>query len=231
VDAPHALQAHYDAILAGSIDAIRAGDVELDPHLQAGADARRGLTVIARPDAALTARLDGVLDILETIAPGQYRQPGADLHVTVLALSTACEDYHAELARLPDYRAAVRAALAGMPAFDIEFRGLSASRSAVLAQGFPLDGTLGLVRERLRAQLRARGLDTSLDSRYTIVAAHATLLRFVRPLPDPARLGDALMALRTTPLGTLRVDSVDLVRNDWTMSSRTLQKIEAFALA
>jgi len=48
----------------------------------------------------------------------------------------------------------VQAALAGMPGFEIEFRGLTASRGAVLAQGFPRDAT------RPRAQLRARALPT-----------------------------------------------------------------------
>jgi len=230
MDAPGSLQAHYDAMLARSIDAIRAGDLELDSHLLAGADPRRGLTLIARPDAALAVRLAAVLDMLETIAPGQYRHPQSDLHITILALFTACEDYHAELARLPDYRAAAHAALAGMPAFDIELRGITASSGAVLAQGFPGDGTLTLARERLRAQLRARGLDASLDGRYKLVTAHVTLLRFVRPLPDPARFVDALKALRTKPLGTLRVHGVDLVQNDWTMRSETLRRIETFAL-
>jgi 2'-5' RNA ligase len=235
MDAPHALQAHYDAILARSIDAIRKNqldlDLKLDARLAAGPDTRRGLSVIARPNDALAARLAGVLDRLEAVAPGQYRHPRADLHVTILALFTVCEDYHAELARLPEYRAAVQAALAGLPAFEIEFRGLTSSRGAVLAQGFPLDATLARARARLRAQLRTRALDASLDGRYTLVTAHATLLRFVRPLADAARFADTLAALRTEPLGTLRVDRVELVRNDWTMSSGTLQRIDTFALA
>lgn len=71
----------------------------------------------------------------------------------------------------------MQAALAGMPGFEIEFRGLTASRGAVRAQGFPRDAT------RPRAQLRARFADT-------------------------------LKALRTVPLGTLRVDRVELVQND-----------------
>jgi 2'-5' RNA ligase len=227
---PHPLHAHYDAIWDRSFAAIRAGDVDCDPRLALGPDPRRGLTVIARPDVSLAARFERLLDGLCAIEPGQYRHPRADLHVTALSLFTVCEDYHAQLARCDDYRAAVREAVAGMPAFDIELRGITASRGAVLAQGFPGDGTLDALRERLRAQLRTRGLDASLDQRYKLVTAHATLLRFVRPLTQPARFADALAGLRDAPLGTMRVASLELALNDWYMSSGTLRHIETFGL-
>lgn len=227
---PHPLQDHYDAIWNRSIDAIRAGDIECDAGLARGPDPRRGLTVIARPEAPLAAGFERLLDRLCAIEPGQYRHPLADMHVTVLSLFTVCADYHGQLARCEDYRAAVRAALAGMPAFEIEFRGLTASRGAVLAQGFTCDGTLDTLRERLRAQLRARGLDASLDQRYKLVTAHSTLLRFVQPLAQPAHFADTLAALRETPLGTLRVQRLELVLNDWYMSSGPLRHIETFAL-
>lgn len=77
MDASHALQAHYDAILASSSDAIRKNQLDLDPNLNldprlpTDQDTRRGLTVIARPDDALAARLTDVLDRLEPVAPGQ----------------------------------------------------------------------------------------------------------------------------------------------------------------
>lgn len=227
---PHPLQAHYDAIWARSAGAIRAGEIECDPRLASGPDPRRGLTVIARPDAVLAARFEALLDTLGAIDAQQYRHPLADMHVTVLSLFTVCEDYHAQLARCEDYRAAVRDAVVGVPPFEIEFRGLTASRGAVLAQGFPRDGTLDALRERLRAALRARGLDASLDARYKLVTAHATLLRFTRPLAQPARFAEVLAALRGAALGSMRVERVELALNDWYMSSGTLRHIETCEL-
>ena len=227
----HPLQARYDAIWDASSEALRAGQIDCDPRLAAGPDPRRGLTVIARPDRLLADRFGRLLDRLGAIEPHQYRHPLADMHVTILSLFTVCEDYHGQLARREDYRAAVREAVRGAPAFDIEFRGLTASRGAVLAQGFPRDGALDALRERLRAQLCARGLDAALDARYKLVTAHATLLRFMRPLGDPARFAAALADLRDAPLGTMRVEQVELALNDWYMSSGSLQNIESFGLA
>lgn len=225
-----ALQAHYDAMWARAWPAVAAGDVDCDLRLAAGPDPRRGMTVIARPDAALAARFDALLDRLLEAAPGQYRHPRADMHMTVLSLFTVTENYAPQLARLDDWRAAVRAALAGVAPFAVDFRGITISRGAVLAQGFPRDGTLETLRERLRTELRARGLDGALDQRYRLVTAHSTLLRFVAPPADPARLAAALLAERDVDLGTLRVGALELVVNDWYMSSGVLRRVDMLAL-
>jgi hypothetical protein len=57
-----------------------------------------------------------------------------------------------------------------------------------------------------------------------------TVLRFVTPPADPARLAAALAALRNAPLGTMTVDTLELVVNDWYMSSAAVEPIERFAL-
>lgn len=226
----HPLQFHYDAIWDRAGAAIRCGDIDCDTRLANGPDPRRGLTVIARPGGPLAARFSALLADLGAIEPGQYPHPAPDLHVTVLSLFMVGDDWRPQVERLDDYRDAVRCAVRGLPAFGIEFRGVTASRGAVLAQGFPVDATLETLRERLRAELRQRGLDGSLDQRYRLVTAHATLLRFVHPLAQPARFFDALAALRDQPFGTMRVDEVELVLNDWYMSSGSLQGIETLAL-
>jgi 2'-5' RNA ligase len=177
------LSARYDAIWERGWPAVAAGDVEIDTHLLAGADARRGMTLIARPDA-----------------------------------------------RLADYQAAVRAALEGTPPFAIDFTGVTVSPGAVLAQGYPRGPALEALRARLRAQLRARGLDDTLEQRYRIVTAHATLLRFVRPLADPAALAALLADVRPQPLGVLQARELELVVNDWHMSNGTLRLVERVAL-
>jgi 2'-5' RNA ligase len=224
------LQAHYAAMWERAFADVAAGAVECDLRLAAGVDPRRGLTVIARPGPALAARCSALIERLAAIEPGQYRHPAPDLHLTVLSLFTVGDDYAPALARLDDYRAAVRAAVAGIDSFDVTFRGITLSRGAVLACGFPQDGMLEMLRERLRAALAERGLDGSLDQRYRLVTAHATLLRFVRPLADPARFAATLAALREEALGTMRVDAVELVVNDWTMSATALERIERLRL-
>jgi 2'-5' RNA ligase len=224
------LRAHYDAMWDRAWPDVSRGDVDCDRHLAGGLDPRRGLTLIARPGAALAARFEAVQEALLTADPHQYRQPLPDLHMTVLSLFTVTADYAPHLARRADYAAAARAALEHMPAFDIDFEGITISRGAVLAKGFPRDGTLEALRARLRDALRAHGLDGTLDQRYRLVTAHSTVLRFVAPPADPARLAAVLAEMRDMPLGTMRVDSLQLVINDWYMSSAAVEPVATFTL-
>ncbi|CAN7230854.1 2'-5' RNA ligase family protein [Massilia sp. LjRoot122] len=224
------LHAHYAAMWERAHGAIGAGDVDRDERLAAGPDTRRGLTLIARPGAALAARFDTLLDRLAAAEPDQYRHPPADMHLTVLSLFTATEDPAAQLARLEEYRAAVHAALDGMAAFEIDFDGIALSRGAVLARGIPRGPALEGLRERLRGELLARGLAGTLDQRYRLVTAHATLFRFAAPLRQPSRFAALLAELRDAPLGSMRVDQLELVINDWYMSSAQLERVEVLRL-
>jgi len=224
------LQDHYDAMWDGAFPAVASGEVDCDTQLHAGSDRRRGLTLIARPGRALRARFDSLLDRLAIAEPEQYRYPAADMHVTVLSLVTVTEDFGPQLRRLDDYRAAVVAALDGLEAFEVDFRGITMSRGAVLAQGIPRGPALETLRERLRLQLGARGLDASLDQRYRLVTAHATLLRFVGPLRAPRRFAALLDSLRQAPLGCMQVNDVELVTNDWYMSSGSVERVAVLPL-
>jgi 2'-5' RNA ligase len=224
------LQAHYDAMWDRAFGAVARGDIDCDTGLAAGRDLRRGLTLIARPGPELRARFDFLLDRLALSEPRQYRYPAADMHVTILPLFTAVENPVAELARLDDYIKAVHAALDGISAFDIVFTGLTMSRGAVLAQGFPCGPVLETLRERLRAQLRGAGLDASLDQRYRLVTAHSTLFRFVAPLNDLQHFAAELGSLRYQPLGCMHVNEIELVVNDWYMSSNALDRLARIPL-
>jgi 2'-5' RNA ligase len=227
---PAGLQAHYEAMWERAHGAIAAGDIERDGRVLAGPDPRRGLTLIARPGPALRARFDALLDRLAAAEPGQYRHPPADMHLTVLSLFTVTEEPGAQLAQLDAYRAAVRAAVEDTEPFEIGFEGITLSRGAVMACGYPHGPALETLRERLRGQLRARGLGASLDQRYRLVTAHATLLRFATPLQQPSRFAALLEDVRTEPFGSMRVDQLELVVNDWYMSSGSLRQVELLRL-
>lgn len=224
------LEIHYNTMWNSAFAAVAGGAIDHDPHLAAGPDRRRGLTLIARPDAALRARFAAMLDRLTNVEPQQYRYPVADMHVTILPLFTATEHPADELAGLDDYRAAVCAALEGAETFDIDFDGITLSRSALMARGFPRGLALETMRDRLRSQLRERGLDGSLDQRYRLVTAHVSLFRFSAPLRDAARFAALLEELRDTPFGTMHVEQAELVINDWYMSSNSLELVEVMPL-
>jgi 2'-5' RNA ligase len=228
---PRPLAARYDALWEAAAPDVRRGRVSPDAWaLRKGDDARRGVTLLARPAPAVAARLAALLDELRALEPAQYYHPRPDFHLTVLSLFTATADYHPYLAHLGAYRAAVAEALDGTPPFAVDAVGVTLTPAAVLLQGFPRDDTLARLRERLRASLAARGLGGALDQRYRLETAHTTLVRFAAPLHDPARFVDALAAARRRAFGTSLVTSLELVLGDWYQSSERAEPIAAYAL-
>lgn len=224
------LQFHYDAMWNRAFSAVARGDIDCDTHLAAGRDPRRGLTLIARPDQALQARFDSLLDRLAEFEPRQYRYPVADMHVTILSLVTVSDNPAPQLLRLADYDASVRTALDGVEAFEIDFQGITMSRGAVIAQGIPRGPALEALRERLRAELGDKGLGASLDQRYRLITAHMTLFRFTSPLQEAQRFTALLESLRHEPLGCMVVNEVELVTNDWYMSGNSVERVALMPL-
>jgi 2'-5' RNA ligase len=209
---PGALGAHYDAMWTEAASVVQAGGAALDPQVAHPADdARRGVTLVARPAPTVAGALSAFVEQLRVMEPEQHYQPTSDLHHTVPSLFTATADYAPYLAHLPAYREAIAEVAAATPPFSIDVRGVPLTPGAVLAQGFPLDGTLVAVRDRLRAALRARGLGAALDRRYRLVTAHTTRIRFAEPLRDGGRLVAALARARAKEFGATGVDCLELV--------------------
>lgn len=226
------LRARYDALWDAAEPAVRAGAVALDPWLaRTGEDARRGLTLIARPAPAVAAALDAFSRELHAIEPGQYYQPRVALHLTVLPVFTGTPDYARYMAHLDAYQEAIAEAVDGVGGFEVDAIGVTLSTGAVLAQGFPRDGTLARLRDRLRGALTARGLGDALDVRYRLETAHSTLVRFVAPLRDPARFVDALAAARERSFGTSDIAEVALVLSNWYHSVESTQTFARYRLA
>jgi 2'-5' RNA ligase len=227
----HSLRPHYNALWEEHWPNIRRGAVATDPLLaRKASDGRRGLTVIARPDPAVAARIEEMLHTLAALEPQQYYYPQSDFHLTVLSLFTATEDFAPHLAHMGEYRDAAATVLAATPAFTFDTVGITLAAGAVLAQGFPHGPALETLRDGLRAELRKRGLGHGLDQRYRLVAAHSTLVRFAAPLNAPERFAQALAEFRNAPFGRTEVSALELVFNDWYMSRDTLRTIETFQL-
>lgn len=204
---------------------------QIDPLLQRGApDARRGLTVIFRPQPVVAAQVAAWLAQVATDAPAQYVYTLEQLHVTVLSLFTATPDFAPYFARLPRYLAALDVALAAIPPFAVALRGVTASPSTVMVQGFPCDNTLEHVRTALRTAIAAVGLGSDLDRRYRLVTAHLSALRLRAPLTDPACFVAHLERARNLDFGVTLVDELLLVANDWYMTPGVVEVLRRYPL-
>jgi 2'-5' RNA ligase len=215
------IQAIYDMLWNGSFDGIAQGDVETDPFItDPASDRRRGLTLLFRPTPEIRQAIQCFLDELRAIEPGQYYYSIENMHFTVLSLFTAIPDHQKEYDRLPSYEAAVQEALVNVTPFSIYLRGITVSRGAVMVCGYPQSSTLNSLRGRLRENLITGGLSQGLDVRYTLIAAHTTVMRYSSPLRNSGQFASCLLENKHRDFGLLDVKELQLVKNDWYMSQQ-----------
>jgi len=224
------LRTRYDELWFAAIGRIRTGEVELDPVLQARTpDQRRGLTLIARPDAAIRKHVARFLRQLKEVEPEQYYYFVSEFHLTILSMFTATLNPEPFFARIEHYVSAVNLALRKVASIQIEFRGVTASPSTVMIQGFFESDALNDLRDALRDQLRIQNLSDGLDRRYRLETAHMTVARFRAPLRDGEGFARTLEEARQRPFGLMRIRSLSLVRNDWYMSHQALEIVKRYS--
>jgi 2'-5' RNA ligase len=225
------ITAVYDMLWNSSFNAVSRGEVDIDPYItNPGSDQRRGLTLIFRPAAELQTTILGFLEELQSLEPDQYYYNATNLHFTVLSLFTAIPDYQPEYDRLAAYEAVVTQSVADVRPFSLHICGLTVSRSAVMLCGFPDSESLNVLRQHIRQGLKQSGLAHGLDKRYTLTAAHTTVLRFSAALRDAKVFSEFLLENKQRDFGAFKVSDLQLVKNDWYMSQQHTPIIMRYAL-
>ncbi len=225
------LRERYDALWQDARNYFASGRVETDAHLaDLASDRRRGLTVLARPRGPVAERFSAFVQQLAEIAPDQYFYQPGEFHVTVLSLFTATENLAPYMARLPVYQDVLESILPSTEGFTLAFRGITASRSCIMVQGFPQDGRLERLREGLRQALQKQGFARDLDQRYRITTAHSTIMRFRTQPAALSHLIDLLDRYRDYEFGSTTVERLQLTQNDWYMSAARTQVLAEYPL-
>ncbi len=147
-----------------------------------GSDQRGGVSIIARPPAAVIHHITLLQDHLRTYEPHQYYYPAGDLHLTVLEICSGrpiseVNSIAASVVKtLPLAIRDVAVAHLGTPVLGYNAR-------ACALNFIPTDQTLVRMREQLREQLMAHGV--ILTPRYPEQSAHVTVMRYIEPLRTP----------------------------------------------
>jgi 2'-5' RNA ligase len=221
----------YKRLWSKTVAQLKSDGLRIDSLLRNKAgDARRGVTLVAWPDAGVRRRVNTFLREAAVICPGQHFYKPAQLHLTVLAIIPGSESWREQIHRLPACQAVLDKVLKNRRAFSVKFRGLTASPDAVMIQGFPTDDTLAALRDKLRDAFRQHGLDENLDRRYKISTAHLTAMRFSDPKADWKDLLSLLEAHRETDFGSTRFQSLQLIWSDWYASTGVVRVLQKYRL-
>lgn len=221
----------YEQLWVKTGPLLRAGQLRIDPCLRDRTDDnRRCVTLVARPNAKVSHKVENFLRNAASICPRQHFYQPQELHLTVMAIISGSEFWRDQMDRLPVGRAILDGVLKDCGAFRVAFRGATISPDAVMIQGFPADAGLSQLRDELRAAFRRHGLGGNLDRRYKTTTAHLTVMRFSEPEADWERLHDFLQAHRETDFGETRVQSLQLLWGDWYASADVVRVLREYRL-
>lgn len=225
------LHTHYNLLYENAVQAIQTDKYTTDPLIDTAEDNRRGVTLVIRPDKNLAAAVNRFLTDIQLHEPEQYYQPIHDRHITLLSIITCKPGFQLNDIDVPAYTHLIQKAIEQQPAFNIVFKGITASPSCIMLQGFPENNVLTEIRNILRAAFKASGLIHSIDERYTIQTAHMTVIRFRTPLKNIRSFLSAIEPYRNFYFGTTAVKNTELVFNDWYQRKEHVQILKQFSLA
>lgn len=209
------LTKHYNQLYTKSSAEILTGNYRLDSQINNTSDSRFGITLLIRPNESTKANIQLFLEDLKAIEPNQYYYPDPDIHVTVMSIISCYEGFSLDKINIPEYIDVIEQSLVHLDQITIEFRGITASPSALMIQGFPTDESLNIFRDKLRENFKKSTLQQSIDSRYTIATAHCTIMRFQEKLESPKELITTAAQFRNYDFGKFQVKNLELVYNDW----------------
>jgi 2'-5' RNA ligase len=220
----------YKEIWATSKKEIAANKIKIDPYLQKNTkDERRGLTfLIPLQDDFFLDLAGNINKDLRKILPNQYFTPESDLHITVMDLIQVSKNFVDDPRAVRQIQAILEASVNGFHPFEIRFRGLCASPSAIFLQGFAED-TLLQLREKIREAAKLKNFH--LDERYQSVTAHVTLVRFKSKFEFPHKLIKFIDSSREKEYGEFRVKQLDFVSHDWYNSDAKTTRISTYKLS
>lgn len=224
------LTEHYNQLYTTSSETISAGKYAIDTELKNESDSRFGITLLIRPNDEIKANIQDFINELKKAEPDQYFYPDSDIHITVMSIISCSTAFNLNQISPSEYIEIICRSLVDVDKIKIHYKGITASPSAIMIQGFPSDETLNNLRNRLRENFRNTNLQQSIDSRYAISTAHSTVMRFQEKLHNPKKLMEITEKFRDYDFGEFDVKSIELVYNDWYQRKSTTRVLGDFGL-
>ncbi len=224
------LKEHYNKLYQDSIQEIQSDSYQVDKLIDSDNDKRFGITLLLRPDNSVMVNIQQFLSEIRVIEPNQFFYRDSDLHVTVMSIISCYDGFNLNQIRIEDYVETIKKSIMGIDCFKIEFRGLTASPSCLMIQGFLENNALNQIRDNLRVNFNDTGLQQSMDKRYAIQTAHSTILRLKHQLSNKELFLKKVNEFRDIHFGTFEVDKLELVFNDWYQRKEYVKTLYQFKL-
>ncbi len=220
----------YDNMWNNAYRAFENDELEFDPLIDDLNDSRRGITLQAKPGRKLHDNFSKFLEEARSIEPEQYIYKPDEIHITILSIINCSKEFSLPEINLPAYISYIDNSIKNIKPIEIEFRGLTASSSCILIQGFPENNLLELLRNNLRTEFKKGNLYNSIDKRYKINTAHCTVIRFKKEFKARQKFIGFLENYRDYYFGKTSIFELELVNTDWYHKKDIVQVLQKFKL-
>lgn len=213
------IQSIYDDMWQRFEFALKHNEYELDLYLSdLENDTRRGITALAYLNQGNCSTVNEIIRFqkeVRELEPEQYYHPSNELHLTILSVISCLPEFALTEIDVNSYIDVFRSALKNAGKIEIRYHGVSASPNCIVIQGFPTSDTLERLRNELRTQLTEAGVRVTFDSRYKLVTAHSSIIRFKAPPNDAQQLLALCQRYRNHDFGRVVLEDFELVFNNW----------------
>lgn len=212
---------------------LESGNYDVDLNIGDINDSRRGLSILGYIDENNDEVGDNISSFIErvmSIEPEQYGYPVTELHLTVLSIITCFSGFSLLDINPQDYNEIFHDVFNGLPPIEVNFKGITASSSCIIIQGFTSCHSLEALRERLRVRFSESNLMTSIDSRYKAETAHCTAIRFCLQLRDHYKLLRLCERYREHDFGIVTFRNFELVFNNWYQNKSITKSLDKVVL-
>ena len=213
------IQERYDEMWKKFTAASESNNFELDNYLlHPENDTRRGITTLAylkQNDTSALLEIEKFQNAIKAIEPNQYYHPIDELHLTILPVISCLKDFTLAQIIADDYKEVFLQVFSQTKPIEIKYQGITASSNCIMIQGFPLNDSLENLRNALRNAWFNAGLKINIDTRYKLVTAHSSAIRFCVPVTDAKRLFNLCEQYRNHLFGKMIFTNFDLVFNNW----------------
>ena len=224
------LTEHYNELYESSIRMIENEDYKTDLLIDSPNDRRFGITLLIRPPENIKNRIQVFLKDLKQVDPSQYYYPNSDIHITVMSIISCYEGFQLDQISIPNYVDLIKESLSGIDRFEIKYKGITASDSGIMIQGFPENEILNKLRNNLRIKFKNSDLEQSIDKRYSIQTAHSTVVRFRRKLQNKNEFLKIIESYKNADFGSFEIKELELVFNDWYQRQKKSKLLEKFRI-
>ncbi len=225
------LKEHYQNLYTEAIQCFENDRYQIDTLIDDPLDKRFGITLLIRLPDRIKTSIIRELEKVERIEPNQYFYPMSDLHITVMSIISCYNGFELSSINMEEYDQIIKKCLVGVHEFKIHLKGMTASPSCLMISGFYDSQTLSNIRESLRINFKNSGLEQTLDKRYAIQTAHATIFRIKAPFANRSQLVEIISGYKDHDFGTFEVDTLELVYNDWYQREKHVKLLQTFRLS